>query len=1091
MIRRTIRLALHFAASLLVGLVLLVLLVVWRLGQGPIDANFLRAPVERALNPEGAQFGVTVDSVGLTWRGGDAQALVLARGVRLHDRRGTELAVVPDLGVQLAVADLLQGNARLQSVVLLSPTVVLDRAEDGSLDLSFAAQDDGEPAPPPAPGADGPPPPDAMDLLLAAPTSDSVIGALREVAVRDAQLVVRDALLQRQWTVPDMDLSVTRDEAGATVAGTVDLPDGNGHASLRFGYGFADKAGLVEIAFADIRPALLPLEGTFLSGARNIDMPLSGRLDAELSKHEGVRSAVLEVAGQRGAIHLEREPIALHDRPWPVDSFYARLLAHPGAQSLAIERVRLDLGGPLLEARGAVYPTAPGADGSAAQRAQLDVVLTDVPGARLAELWPTQAGPKPRTWIVQNIRGGHADVAAVRVDLRRDASGIHLPFVDGTIHWQDAEVTYLEGLPPLQGVSAEARLGPKAINVVIEGGTQAGLTLGEIRNTGSTAVITGLDAERQYIDLDVGVAGGIPAVLELLDMPRLGYPARLGIKPGDVQGAVEGRLKLYFPLLRALKLEDVQLGAKAVATQVETAPLVAGRRVSGGPLNIALDMDKLTIDGDAALAGIEGKVAWTEVFAPAPGAERTRIAFAGDVSAADLAGLGVDAGPYLTGSAQAALLYRQTDAARSVAVEADLTRAGIEAAEFGLAKPQGRPAKVTLRLPLEADGSLRRIEDIVLEGRDVALRGRVALSADGGLESARIDRLKLGRNDARVAVEPLPRGGRRVTVTGKSIDISTLLERTGRDSDRPSNPADPAAGPLAAEGPPLELALDVGTLWTGADRSLGPVRATAQNDGVEWLQASADAGLVNGGTLSLRLEPRGAVQALSLVASDVGAALRALGIWDALGGGSLNLVAERPLRQQAAPFRGRFAMENYRLLDAPLLATILNAATQEPVDRWQENGAFAFNRVEGQLAYDGRLLRLQDTRHAGGTLGLTTEGELDIAANRIAMQGTIVPLYGLNGLLGDFPLLGELLVGGEGQGVFAATYALDGALDDPRITVNPLAILAPGFLRNLFFLESDPPSLPPAPAAPKIGTGPAEAPPQVLIPKRGRASRAP
>ena len=61
-----------------------------------------------------------------------------------------------------------------------------------------------------------------------------------------------------------------------------------------------------------------------------------------------------------------------------------------------------------------------------------------------------------------------------------------------------------------------------------------------------------------------------------------------------------------------------------------------------------------------------------------------------------------------------------------------------------------------------------------------------------------------------------------------------------------------------------------------------------------------------------------------------------------------------------------------------------------------------------------------------------------------------MPLYTINSAVGRIPLIGDLLVGDEGSGVFAATYRLRGPLDDPEVSVNPLAALAPGFLRNIF-----------------------------------------
>jgi hypothetical protein len=78
------------------------------------------------------------------------------------------------------------------------------------------------------------------------------------------------------------------------------------------------------------------------------------------------------------------------------------------------------------------------------------------------------------------------------------------------------------------------------------------------------------------------------------------------------------------------------------------------------------------------------------------------------------------------------------------------------------------------------------------------------------------------------------------------------------------------------------------------------------------------------------------------------------------------------------------------------------------------------------------------------------------------MEGTIVPAYMLNSLLGNIPLLGRLFSPETGGGLFAATWRLNGPLDDPQVSVNPLAALTPGFLRGIFGGGTTPPE-PPAP----------------------------
>ena len=87
----------------------------------------------------------------------------------------------------------------------------------------------------------------------------------------------------------------------------------------------------------------------------------------------------------------------------------------------------------------------------------------------------------------------------------------------------------------------------------------------------------------------------------------------------------------------------------------------------------------------------------------------------------------------------------------------------------------------------------------------------------------------------------------------------------------------------------------------------------------------------------------------------------------------------------------------------------------------------------------------------GSALGITARGVMDLEEDTVDIDGTLVPAYAVNSILGNIPLLGQLLVGERGSGVFAATYRAERlASPDPVIGMNPLSTLAPGFLRRLF-----------------------------------------
>jgi uncharacterized protein YhdP len=109
-----------------------------------------------------------------------------------------------------------------------------------------------------------------------------------------------------------------------------------------------------------------------------------------------------------------------------------------------------------------------------------------------------------------------------------------------------------------------------------------------------------------------------------------------------------------------------------------------------------------------------------------------------------------------------------------------------------------------------------------------------------------------------------------------------------------------------------------------------------------------------------------------------------------------------------------------------------------------------FSTLRGDFAYGEDRLVLDNLVAYGGAIGITSNGVVDVGRDRLDLQGTIVPAYALNSILGNVPVIGPLLLGGEGQGLFAANYQVTGPAADPQVSVNPLSALAPGFLRRLF-----------------------------------------
>jgi uncharacterized protein YhdP len=108
-----------------------------------------------------------------------------------------------------------------------------------------------------------------------------------------------------------------------------------------------------------------------------------------------------------------------------------------------------------------------------------------------------------------------------------------------------------------------------------------------------------------------------------------------------------------------------------------------------------------------------------------------------------------------------------------------------------------------------------------------------------------------------------------------------------------------------------------------------------------------------------------------------------------------------------------------------------------------------FSTLRGDFQYGGGRVTIEHLLAFGEALGVTANGWVDVDRDRLELQGTVAPAYALNSLIGNVPIIGQLLGGGS-QGLFAANYRLSGSSADPAVAVNPLSVLTPGILRQLF-----------------------------------------
>lgn len=681
--------------------------------------------------------------------------------------------------------------------------------------------------------------------------------------------------------------------------------------------------------------------------------------------------------------------------------------------------------------------------------------------AELPAYWPEGLAHGAREWVTSNITAGEVRGGNWRfeAEIPETLDAFRLTGLSGKAEASGATVHWMRPIAPLQGVGATAEFSLNEINIRSHAGRQPPPEGGrggmEIRE--ASARIFNLDVAPGNAEIAVHMAGPLADAWAVVRHPRLHLFDKRKVDIGVVRGQVDTRVQIAFPLYADLPIEMLKLHAAARITEAKLTNAIQGQDLDRTNLDLMVDTESLKLNGQAVLLNAPVRLGVDMDFrnGPATGvAERATLT--GRLDARKLAVFGLDAGGLMDGPVGIEARYeRRRNAQGQVALKGDLrdTRMGLEA--VGWSKPPGTPAaaEATLRLQGEA---LQSIDGIRLDAPGAALRGRALFGPQSQIERFEIaDSMLNGTRFAgEIRLPGMAGASWLVALRGPLLDLRPILAAQGE-----SRPPQPGADQT---GPPLSLDLRFDRATMGEARNLFGIQARIGIDARGLLREAQASGrttaeAAQSGAFEFTLAPRGRQRLLRMRAEDGGALLRALDLVDAIRGGRMTVTAAYDELRQGAPLSGTAELDQFVVRDAPAAAKLLQAMTLYGlVEAVQGGNGLLFNRLIAPFTLTPEALELRDARAFSASLGVTAKGRIWRQRGAVDIQGTIVPAYMFNTLLGNIPILGRLFSPEAGGGVFAATFRVQGALSDPTVTVNPLAALTPGFLRGLFGILEQP-----------------------------------
>jgi hypothetical protein len=330
-----------------------------------------------------------------------------------------------------------------------------------------------------------------------------------------------------------------------------------------------------------------------------------------------------------------------------------------------------------------------------------------------------------------------------------------------------------------------------------------------------------------------------------------------------------------------------------------------------------------------------------------------------------------------------------------------------------------------------------RLEDIVIEGGGVSIKGSVEVDQNGDLMNVNFPTYSPSEGDkTSLRADRGPDGVMKVTMRGDVFDGRGFLKSaiSGKDADAKSR----------AKGFDLDVDLKLGAVAGYFGEALRSVDAklSRRNGTIRSFTLSSKLGRDTPLTGDLRGHAQGR-DVIYLETNDAGAFFRFTDTYSKVVGGQLQLAMDPPTVESSAK-EGLLNVKDFAVKGEGALDRL---AAGGPAGA--QSSSIAFSRLRAEFTRQNGQLTIREGVLKGLTIGGTIEGSIDYPGNQVRMSGTFIPIYGLNNMLGQIPVVG-LFFGGSNEGVFGVTYEVVGTPDKPTLRVNPLSAIFPGVSRKIW-----------------------------------------
>ena len=1037
---RASKLIMKFLLGTMAILAIAIMMFFWRISNGPVEiAGFSPYLKEIIVNQEIAT-KVDFERSVLTWRGADQNPTgrssfeVRLLNITIDNADTTLTMQIPQAGMQFNIAALLRGVIAPTFVEFNGLTLNFTLPKDTweSSDISFRDKmkvflDDFNNSTNLVPRL--------TRQLLSPPSAENSTGYLQQFSLSNTAINITDELSEKKWIFPDAFLDIRRInqgisitlEGGLKLENLTDIP-----IQLTIDYDIPSETALTQVQFSNFIPKLVAGKVEGLSDLASLDIPINGKVDFSLDKAFKFPVLDFEFISGSGMVN----PGNVYLKPVKIDRSVFNGQYNDEENILRIDTLNVRVDKAMLNAQGIV------ADIMENPRINIQADVQNIPLVSLKTYWPPDLAPGVYTWIESNVESGLITSGDIKVNILSEMWSMDQFPNDSLIfdfNIVDGETFFLRPMPTISNVEASAKLRMNDFIMSINHGV-----LDNIVINGGELQFNNIAVKGQSLaHFTIPIKGKVEHILKVIDYEPLGYPSLYGIKENSITGEAETSLTLDFPLIKDLALKDVDFNVEADIQNLSIPALSDDLAITDGTMTLTVDRQGIKANGDIVLNDVNFNAEWSEDFTDTSEFPTTYM-IDGIIEGQEWGKLHLPFESYVSGPASINLQLNGEGAGLKIGIgKIDLTNADIRFDPLGWHKDSNNEAQTNFKLSFPSDNSIH-VNNIEYLSDDV--HSDLQLIYDG----ERVSRLFVRNfrmpemdfsslfewdNDNKLY---------QVSLTAKefnAVPIMDLVLTDTVDEEVETLPDFTFAGSIENIHMRNDITMNDASIITGykagnildfgfqsrwqGNKNLSIIIASGDNENTE-------------------------IQKLTLNTNDGGQALRGLDFFTSADQGTLNIQADMIKKEMGTSIKGKINAEQFRVANTKAFSELLKEKELAKAQEELKKNGLSFEKFTADFEQYNGVMMLTSGTAKGPTIGITVDGYVDQKYDDISLNGTIIPAYGINSLVSNIPLLGTILAGGKGEGIFAATYNMSGKIDDPKVNINPLMALAPGIFRKIF-----------------------------------------